>query len=407
MSEKLMSQVRFLCRSIREDEWSGILFYTSTGEFGTESFSVVAEELYLMDIGSSTYTEYDWGDPELIKFMMANPPVRKMQKGHIHSHNKMDVFFSGTDIDELAENAENHNYYLSVIVNNEGDICAKIAFHAKMRLTRTCTFSDGNGKEIIRTFTDKEETESIFAYSCKITTPDTLEDGFRDRFLDLKKEKEKPKVYTSLPKIDHSQRNTYGPGQAGEWDESFGIGVGVDQGLFEDVHGDANSKYSTSGIVGDENPWNKNKGSKEKSNQNASVGKTDSKPGFLSSAREKAGESADIITLASRIVALDPRYTGLLGPLMKRVHKGFWKDPIPDRALKVEAYFESIAENIVDLYKGVFSRDTNMVNFIARMGNVKDSISLYTDEHPELVAGMRNIIENIIKSARDAKQSNK
>lgn len=50
--------------------------------------------------------------------MEGNEHLEECRIGHIHSHNTMGVFFSGTDWGELEDNAPNHNYYLSLIVNN-------------------------------------------------------------------------------------------------------------------------------------------------------------------------------------------------------------------------------------------------------------------------------------------------
>ena len=55
----------------------------------------------------------------------------KWKMGHIHSHHNMSTFFSGTDTDELHENAVNYLYYLSLIVNFSGKYSAKIAVHTK------------------------------------------------------------------------------------------------------------------------------------------------------------------------------------------------------------------------------------------------------------------------------------
>jgi hypothetical protein len=89
ISSKLQDQIYFLCSKISRLEWSGVLFYNTFGEFGSDNFKVIAEELYPLDIGTGTYTEYETGDPDFIKFMMDNPHILEMRKGHIHSHNTM------------------------------------------------------------------------------------------------------------------------------------------------------------------------------------------------------------------------------------------------------------------------------------------------------------------------------
>lgn len=125
-------QVKYLCSRIWEVEWSGILFYSTKGEFGTKDFEVTAEYILLMNKGSQAYTEFQT-DESLVQFLMKNPEYFNMNQGLIHSHNSMGVFFSGTDNEEINENSEFHNYYLSLIVNNKEEMCAKIAFRTKVK----------------------------------------------------------------------------------------------------------------------------------------------------------------------------------------------------------------------------------------------------------------------------------
>lgn len=62
----------------------------------------------------------------------------------------MAVFFSGTDNEELAENAPNYEYYLSLIVNNKGDMMAKVAFMGEQEInTPSFTFKGLKGKKHI------------------------------------------------------------------------------------------------------------------------------------------------------------------------------------------------------------------------------------------------------------------
>ena len=43
------------------------------------------------------------------------------------------VFFSGVDIKELEDNAKNHNFYLSLIVNNKMETVAKVISYAEAK----------------------------------------------------------------------------------------------------------------------------------------------------------------------------------------------------------------------------------------------------------------------------------
>lgn len=197
----MQNQISFLCQQCPSLEWSGTLFYTVEGELGEDEFSITTEELYLQDIGTGTYTEYDPGNPDFIKFMMENPRMMTLKQGHIHSHNSMGVFFSGTDTEELSENAEFHNYYLSLIVNNKNEMVAKVAFKAtEIKETKSIvTFRGNNGtfknKEVIT----KSEDSCVYTYDCNIFMPDTVGESFEARFLTIqetikKREEEKKKM---------------------------------------------------------------------------------------------------------------------------------------------------------------------------------------------------------------------
>jgi hypothetical protein len=88
----------------------------------------------------------------------------------------MSVYFSGTDLDELKENAPNHNIYLSLIVNNYMEFCAKVCFTAKAEENKEVTFlaRDENGVpynysvEGVNIHKDK-----LICYDCDIQSPST------------------------------------------------------------------------------------------------------------------------------------------------------------------------------------------------------------------------------------------
>jgi hypothetical protein len=129
-----------MCAQEPNREWSGVLFYSTEGAFGEEGFSIVAEEFYLMDVGTSAFTGYDY-DADFVAFMMNNPRLLKLKKGHIHSHHTMSVFFSDTDTDEIRDNSEFHNYYFSLIVNNRNDMTAKVAFRGRQNTKSVTNYS--------------------------------------------------------------------------------------------------------------------------------------------------------------------------------------------------------------------------------------------------------------------------
>lgn len=120
------AKIRHICSIIHEVEWSGVLFYTHSGSMDDGSFVVKCEDIYVMDIGSGTYTEYKENATILDYRIQNNLLTEEIQEGLIHSHNNMSTFFSGTDRDTLVEEGTNSNHFVSLIVNNEGKYTARV-----------------------------------------------------------------------------------------------------------------------------------------------------------------------------------------------------------------------------------------------------------------------------------------
>lgn len=118
-------KIRYLCNKISQVEWSGTLFYTYSGSFEDNDLEIKCVDIFPMDIGSSTYTEFDMS-PDVIAYMTDHPELLDCQMGLIHSHNSMATFFSGTDTNTLAEEGNDRNHFVSLIVNNKGTYTAAI-----------------------------------------------------------------------------------------------------------------------------------------------------------------------------------------------------------------------------------------------------------------------------------------
>lgn len=143
MPAELLGKIWYLCHEINNVEWSGLLFYQPIGDIkDLSTFKIIAKDVYLMDIGTSAYTEYSFNE-SIINFYDKFPEAMNYKIAHIHSHNSMNSFFSSTDNDELKDNAKNYNYYLSLIVNNKMDMVAKLAMAGKS--TQILTLKDNNG----------------------------------------------------------------------------------------------------------------------------------------------------------------------------------------------------------------------------------------------------------------------
>lgn len=162
-----MSKVEILCRNINSVEWSGILFYTIEGSIKSpDSMVIHLKDVLLMDIGQSSYTEFDW-DEDFVNYKMSSPERMDYLHGLIHSHVDMNVFFSGTDKEELLENSTLNNFYLSVIVNNRLDMEAKLAIYPKsVKMDSKIVILDEQGNNHSIETQHEEEPNYVLVYDC-------------------------------------------------------------------------------------------------------------------------------------------------------------------------------------------------------------------------------------------------
>jgi hypothetical protein len=134
LSPKAILQTRQLCHNIFNLEWCGIFLYNEEGTIeDPDNFKITIHEICPMDIGTAGGTSFDMseegiGFDNIVKFRQAHFDLymEDYRVGFMHSHNNMDVFFSGTDHAELHDNSDKFNYYLSVITNNKNQWTAKI-----------------------------------------------------------------------------------------------------------------------------------------------------------------------------------------------------------------------------------------------------------------------------------------
>ena len=172
MPEKVFNQIQYLCQQIAKVEWSGILFYKTEGSIqDPKTYKIILEDILPLHKGTSAYTEYTF-DERVVDYMEENEHLEECKMGHIHSHNTMGVFFSGTDWSELEDNAPNHNYYLSLIVNNFMDFCAKVCFIAQAE-NETFSFiaKDETGKKYTASTGDYSVPPKLIVYDCDINSP--------------------------------------------------------------------------------------------------------------------------------------------------------------------------------------------------------------------------------------------
>jgi len=150
MPNDVLHKIQYLCRAMPREEWSGILLYSVYGTIREpEKMAITLRDIIPMHRGSAVATGYAFnerGHDRHVDYIAANPHAINWRVGHVHSHNSMPVFFSGTDMEELVGNAASHDFYLSLIANNWNEFTAMVAVRA------TCTI---RGEEIY-TATDEE-----------------------------------------------------------------------------------------------------------------------------------------------------------------------------------------------------------------------------------------------------------
>lgn len=186
---EVQGQIKHLCKTINTIEWSGVLYYTLEGSIkDPKNCKITLQQILPMDIGTAGYTEYEI-DGRVTKFMREHDALEKEWKmGHIHSHHSMSVFFSGTDQSEIEDNSEHHNFYLSVIVNNKGDIVGKVGITAESNLPDEGSeikyiAKDEEGEEYsIEDIVVKSE-KKYFEYNCEFYLEE--EELVSENFLDL------------------------------------------------------------------------------------------------------------------------------------------------------------------------------------------------------------------------------
>lgn len=158
-------KIRFACQKVWSTEWSGTLFFTHEGSFENNDLVIRCVDIYIMDIGTQAYTEFDM-NPDVIAYMCKNPELLDCQMGLIHSHNNMSTFFSGTDTATLKEEGRDRNNFVSLIVNNAGSYTAAITRRIKSKQVKESVsyefFGDGEKHDTKEYVSSADEIEWFY-----------------------------------------------------------------------------------------------------------------------------------------------------------------------------------------------------------------------------------------------------
>ena len=158
-------KIRFACQKVWSTEWSGTLFFTHEGSFKNNDLVIRCVDIYIMDIGTQAYTEFDM-NPDVIAYMTEHSELLDCQLGLIHSHAGMQTFFSGTDTATLKEEGRDRNNFVSLIVNNAGSYTAAITRRIKSKQVMESVsyefFGDGEKQDTKKYVSDADEIEWFY-----------------------------------------------------------------------------------------------------------------------------------------------------------------------------------------------------------------------------------------------------
>lgn len=193
-------KIKYICGQISTIEWSGTLFYTTEGTFEDNNLVIKCVDLFVMDIGTAAYTEFDMS-PDVLSYMMEHD-LLDCHMGLIHSHQAFSTFFSGTDTQTLREEGNRRNHFLSLIVNNNGPYTARITrkIKAKDEIKRVYTYETFGGSVIEAEDIIEENVDGIEYFNLTIEIETYEKESYNeiyDRLQEIKKTKAKPTGYQS------------------------------------------------------------------------------------------------------------------------------------------------------------------------------------------------------------------
>ena len=241
--KEVEAKIRHLCSVIHNVEWSGTLFYRSTGSFEQGTFEVTCVDLFVMDIGSSGYTEYN-DSPDIVTYRIDHNLLGSdIQEGLIHSHNTFSAFFSGTDRSTLVEEGTNSNHFVSLIVNNAGQYVAAVTRKVvteediveNISSTTTKYYNTYGGNRVM--LADNEETNKVVSRkeTSKVIESfdfEVIKESADNDFEELDKRLNEIRTAKNTP-----VKSSY-PAYTSYWDDLdygyYGLGKYKEQSLFND-----------------------------------------------------------------------------------------------------------------------------------------------------------------------------
>ena len=246
---KVEEKIRYLQRKYPTTEWSGVLFTTHEGSFENNDLVITCQDIYPMDLGSSTFTQYNM-DETVAGYIADNIELFSCDINMVHSHNQLAAFLSGTDLENLRQEGADKNCYISLVVNNTGPYCAAITRRIKTK-TKVTTKSLGSsyqffGEGAVTTEEESSETtkiveEEVIEYYMLDVTRELVNNPLEyldDRFDEIEKKKvedRKNQFVSSYPTNNKMRKDFEDNYSFKDWQEKKYSKVNaVQQNLFDD-----------------------------------------------------------------------------------------------------------------------------------------------------------------------------
>lgn len=145
------------------------MFYSIKDRKG--KISAVVKDILILDIGTSVHTQYDSNDVNrYIAAFIADNELEGSSIGLIHSHHRMGAFFSGEDMQTLASEGKEKNWFLSLVVDSSHTYEARITRKVVYNGTLKGSYTDPDGNTIY-TGEKKFTSTQIETYSLDVKYP--------------------------------------------------------------------------------------------------------------------------------------------------------------------------------------------------------------------------------------------
>lgn len=125
IKSKLRTKLKHFVDAWPNNEFSGPIYIKVVES--NNNIELHALDCIILAKGTSSFTTHI-NDGREIDYLLDHPELDGCIIGNVHSHNGMATFFSGTDMRDLMDKADNYENYVSLITNNKEEFIAKTTY---------------------------------------------------------------------------------------------------------------------------------------------------------------------------------------------------------------------------------------------------------------------------------------